>query len=248
MEKRLRLDLIKDGKFVAEIGKVSAESICRAVKTGNHAFLLEFVVFLSMSDQQRSEMFGIETQKYSVGDTEHLRLVEEEMIIPKLEKIIDPKDLGSYKVHAAYGGKWDYSFGQREGFRKFVLEGMTSFVEIPEISLCAHSVGLTTHDLDVLWELGISPKSGKLMTREEILWIIITLKTTKEYFDKIPLDKRCVVGFIRCHDGVVRVVTIRCVRVENCANCRQFYLDCEDASILDVGSLVFSRNTPQIVI
>ncbi len=130
--------------------------------------------------------------------TAHLRLEDDNIIVPALTEEFDPQKEFRRK------GIW-----MSENFEEYVLNPTQPFTNIPEMSFSKHSLKTVTPDNDIISELEIKP--NKLLTREQILLTIDNLTSKQPNGGGGQLltnEYATLIGYFMCADGVVRVACV----------------------------------------
>ncbi|GEM_PF-3495961 len=131
--------------------------------------------------------------------TAHLRLEDDNIIVPALTEEFDPQKEFRRK------GIW-----MSENFEEYVLNPTQPFTNIPEMSFSKHSLKTVTPDNDIISELEINP--NKFLTRGQILLTISSLTSKQAQGQEGPLlvenYMATIIGYFICDDGVVRVAYV----------------------------------------
>jgi len=179
------------------------ERLRSAVKKNDGTIIVQMERFLKLSSRKRNQILGIQSPKI-LEDTQHLRF-EGEVEVEALIESFDPDN------HFCNNQSIKYYLG--DSFQKYILKPVKSFSGLTAMSFSKHTLKETSYDKDhIMSELDITPESGKLMSREEILWTIayLTGKQPKGEPGALKNDGNwTIIGYTMCDDGVLRVVGVR---------------------------------------
>lgn len=178
----------------------------------------EFKSFLMMRTEERKKTFGIEIKEHG-----KIKQISSESIVDgsngfnPIESLVESK-------------KVKYLFCA--SFKEYVLNGAENFDKpIPEISISKYRFIEKVSDDEIMGYFKISESCG-LMGKEEILWYIFTL-TNKQPKGETGIlmnnGHATVIGYLQCHDGIIRNVCVRWNSGNKKWNCYCNELDYWDA-------------------
>lgn len=140
----------------------------------------------------------------AISETAHLILKNGNVKVGELNKIFDP--------HLYFENQKSIRYSLGESFRKYLLSQVSIFDGLPAMFFSFFETKSTSFDNDhIMEELGITEASGKLMTKEEILWSIayLTSKQPNGENGTLRVDGYAtIIGYFTCDDGAVRVAYV----------------------------------------
>lgn len=168
-----------------------------------------------------------DTLRPLIGQNQGLRLVNNSVVIPALISTFNPEEYFTENKKVRYT--------LLDNFREHVLDPVKPFSGLQDICVSKHVLEWTMYDNEIRKRLEV-----KLMSREEILWTITNLTSKQPNGEKgVLLTNGCatIIGYLRCDDGVVRVVFVHFFAIFNQWCCR-----CIELGQWGADDEVLSRN------
>ncbi len=160
-----------------------------------------------------------------------LKLEAQGIEIPELTEEFDPKN------YFTENQKVKYYFG--DNFQKHVLNPAQKVSNLTAMSFDKHKFTETIYGKEIMEHFQISESVG-LMTREEILRVIAYLTSLQPKGESGTLQTNgysTIIGYMMCHDGVVRAV-----RVDWYSGTSMWRCYCNDLGDWNAGHELLSRN------
>lgn len=159
----------------------------------------EFKSFLMMKTEERKKIFGVEVKEHG-----KIKQISSGSIIDGCSSGFNPAEslIESKKVKYLFSAS----------FKEYVLNGAKIFSDsIPETSVSKYRFVEKVSDDEIMEYFQISEFCG-LMEKEEILLLIDTL-TNKQAKGETGIlmnnGHATVIGYLQCHDGIIRSVCVR---------------------------------------
>jgi len=154
-----------------------------------------------------------------------LKLENSSIVIDALTEEID------IKKHFTENKKVKYYLGNE--FQNYVLNGIEKINNLPEMNFSKYKVIETVYDKEIIENFYNSKPTNRLITPEEILWIIIFLTSNQPNGETGILqtndsDYATRIGYMICSDG-----TTRTVNISWSSKFQEWDCDCDDLSDLD---------------
>lgn len=163
-----------------------------------------------------------------------IKLIDSNIIITGL--------VGEFNPQQHFTENKSVKYWRGNDFNEHVLNPVKTISSMPDMNFSKHQFTKIIYDKEIMEHFQISESTG-LMTREEILWVIVSLTSKQPNGEAGTLlnnGDTTIIGYMLCDDGVIRTVRV-CYKNDN------WLCGCFGFGHWSSGYEVFSRNFETLI-